>query len=136
MRRCLVTLAALLILAPARSAPPVTPPAKTDSVRLAVIGDMGTGATPQYDVARRMVEARGIFPFDFVLTVGDNIYGGSSAKDFEKKFAVPYKPLLDAGVKFYASLGNHDNSNERFYAPYNMNGAAYYTFRKGNVRFF
>jgi 3',5'-cyclic AMP phosphodiesterase CpdA len=43
---------------------------------------------------------------------------------------------LDAGVKFYASLGNHDDASERFYKPFNMNGANYYSFKKGNVRFF
>jgi hypothetical protein len=44
--------------------------------------------------------------------LGDNIYGGSGPKDYEKKFEVPYKPLLGTGVKFYALLGNHDNPNE------------------------
>jgi 3',5'-cyclic AMP phosphodiesterase CpdA len=110
-------------------------PLKSNSVRFAAIGDMGTGEAPQYQVAERMVNARQIFPFDFVIMLGDNIYGGSSPKDFEKKFELPYKPLLDAGVKFYASLGNHDNPNERFYKPFNMNEANYYTFKKGNVRF-
>ena len=68
--------------------------------------------------------------------LGDNIYGGSTPADFDRKFAVPYKPLLDAGVLFYASLGNHDNTNERFYKYFNMNGANYYTYQKSNVRFF
>jgi 3',5'-cyclic AMP phosphodiesterase CpdA len=103
---------------------------------MAVIGDMGTGETPQYDVSRRMTEAHAKFPFDFVIMLGDNIYGGSKPKDFERKFSIPYKPLLDAGVKFYASLGNHDSTNESFYAPFNMNGLTYYTFKKGNVNFF
>jgi hypothetical protein len=85
-------------------------PLKSDSVRFAIIGDMGTGEAPQYEVAQRMINARQTFPFDFAIMLGDNIYGGSSSKDFEKKFEVPYKLLLDAGVKFYASLGNHDNS--------------------------
>ena len=111
-------------------------PLKSNSVRFAAIGDMGTGDTPQYEVAQRMLSARETFPFDFVITLGDNIYGGSSPKDFEKKFEVPYKPLLDTGVKFYASLGNHDNPNERLYKLFNMNGANYYTFKKGNVHFF
>jgi 3',5'-cyclic AMP phosphodiesterase CpdA len=44
--------------------------------------------------------------------------------------------LLDAGVPFYAALGNHDKPNERFYKPFNMNGQQYYTYKKGNVRFF
>jgi predicted MPP superfamily phosphohydrolase len=111
-------------------------PLKSNSVRFAAIGDMGTGEAPQYEVAQRMISARQTFPFDFVITLGDNLYGGSTPKDFEKKFEVPYKPLLDTGVKFYASLGNHDNPNERLYKPFNMNGANYYAFKKGNVRFF
>lgn len=111
-------------------------PLKANSVRFAAIGDMGTGDAPQYQVAQQMVAARQTFPFDFVIMLGDNIYGGSGPKDYEKKFEVPYKPLLGAGVKFYASLGNHDNPNERLYKLFNMNGANYYTFKKGNVRFF
>jgi 3',5'-cyclic AMP phosphodiesterase CpdA len=111
-------------------------PLKSNSVRFAAIGDMGTGEKPQYQVAQQMTSVRQTFPFDFVIMLGDNIYGGSSPKDFEKKFEMPYKPLLDAGVKFYACLGNHDNPNERLYKVFNMNGSSYYTFKKGNVRFF
>ncbi len=118
------------------SADPFKSPLKPNSVRFAAIGDMGTGEAPQYEVAQRMITSRQTFPFEFVIMLGDNLYGGSSPKDFEKKFEVPYKPLLDAGVKFYASLGNHDNPNERFYKLFNMSGANYYTFQKGNVRFF
>ena len=111
-------------------------PLQANSVRLAVIGDMGTGEQPQIDLARQMVTSRAVFPFEFVITLGDNIYTGSLPSDFEKAFAVPYKPLLDAGVPFYATLGNHDKTNERFYKPFNMNGATYYAYRKGNVHFF
>ena len=136
MRRLLASIALVTLLSPSHSRPQVTAPVKPDSVRMAVIGDMGTGETPQYDVSRRMTEAHAKFPFDFVIMLGDNIYGGSKPKDFERKFSIPYKPLLDAGVKFYASLGNHDSTNESFYAPFNMNGLTYYTFKKGNVRFF
>ena len=69
--------------------------------------------------------------------LGDNLYGGSGEKDYQKKFERPYKPLLDAGVKFYASLGNHDDPNQRFYKPFNMNGERFYTFKpKPGVRFF
>ena len=49
---------------------------------------------------------------------------------------LPYKPLLDAGVPFYAALGNHDDPNQRFYKPFNMDGQRFYTFTKGNVDFF
>jgi hypothetical protein len=39
-------------------------------------------------------------------------------------------------VKFYASLGNHDESNQRLYDHFNMNGEEYYQFRKGDVSFY
>ena len=46
----------------------------------------------------------------FVLMGGDNIYEGpATPEDYRLKFEEPYKPLLDAGVKFYAVLGNHDD---------------------------
>ncbi len=114
----------------------VTLPGKPDSVRFVAIGDMGTGEAEQYQVAARMEEFRLKLPFPFVLTLGDNIYGGKSPADLRKKFEIPYKPLLDAGVLFYASLGNHDDTNERFYKFFNMNGKQFYAFSKGNVRFF
>jgi predicted phosphodiesterase len=96
---------------------------------------MGTGDKPQYELAAKLVEYRQSFPYEFVLTVGDNIYDGSAPIDFARKFELPYKPLLDAGVKFYATLGNHDKPNQSFYKPFNMDGQQYYTFKKGNVRF-
>jgi 3',5'-cyclic AMP phosphodiesterase CpdA len=111
-------------------------PLKSGSVLFAVVGDMGSGDQPQYETAQQIVNARQTFPFDFVITTGDNLLGGSKPADFDKKFAVPYKPLTDAGVKFYVSLGNHDDTNERFYKPFNMNGESYYAYKKGNVRFF
>ena len=135
-RRYLFFVVALTLLALPASAEEFKFPVKPNSVRFAAIGDMGTGHGPQYEIAQRMVEARQRFPFEFVIMLGDNIYGGSSPSDYQKKFEIPYKPLLDAGVKFYASLGNHDNANERFYKLFHMNGATYYTFKKGNVRFF
>jgi predicted phosphodiesterase len=71
-----------------------------------------------------------------VIMLGDNLYGSERPQDFVKKFEAPYKILLDAKVAFYASLGNHDDPNQRFYAPFNMAGKRYYSFKKGNVRFF
>ena len=130
-----VLLAVVALVLSASGATDFAFPLKTNSVRFAAIGDMGTGKQPQIDVARQMVKSRAIFPFEFVITLGDNLYTGSQPSDFEKDFAVPYKALLDAGVPFYATLGNHDKTNERFYKPFNMNGASYYTYRKGHVRF-
>ncbi|MEO6223297.1 MAG: metallophosphoesterase, partial [Vicinamibacterales bacterium] len=111
-------------------------PMKANSVRFGVIGDQGSGAKEQYEIGAQMEAFRTKFPFTFVLTVGDNLYGGQRPQDYATKFEKPYKALLDAKVDFYASLGNHDDPNQRLYTPYNMGGKHYYTFRKGNVRFF
>jgi DNA repair exonuclease SbcCD nuclease subunit len=46
--------------------------------------------------------------------------------DFLQKFERPYKALLDAGVRFYASLGNHDDpAVDISYPPFDMNGQRY-----------
>jgi len=112
-------------------------PLQAKSVRFAVIGDSGTGDQEQYEVARQMETYRKVVGFDFVIMLGDNIYGGHQPRDFAQKFEIPYKPLLDAGVKFYASLGNHDDPEiERLYKPFNMGGQRYHTFRKGDAQFF
>jgi hypothetical protein len=111
-------------------------PLEKGSVRFAVIGDNGTGDSPEYEIAQEMEAYRKTVGFDFVAMMGDNIYGGHKPKDFERKFEEPYKPLLDSGVKFYACLGNHDDSNEVLYKPFNMNGQHYYSFKKGDVQFF
>lgn len=113
------------------------PAAGDDALRFAVIGDSGTGDEEAYEVAAQLAKSRATFPFDFVVMTGDNMYGRERPKDFEKKFERPYKALLDAGVKFYASLGNHDDPNQVSYKLFNMNGKRYYTFKpRDGVRFF
>ena len=111
-------------------------PNRKDSLKFAAIGDNGTGDKPQYDVAAQMSAWHRTFPFEMVIMLGDNMYGGQRPQDFVAKFENPYKPLLEAGVKFYAALGNHDNQTNRFYKPWNMNGERYYVFAKKNVKFF
>jgi hypothetical protein len=118
-----------------KESPKIILPKKDGSVRFVAIGDTGTGKQQQQQIAGIMARCREMFPFEFVLMLGDNLYGGEDAEDYEGKFERPYKTLLDAGVKFYAALGNHDNSNQRFYKHFNMDGKEYYSFKKGNVRF-
>jgi predicted MPP superfamily phosphohydrolase len=111
-------------------------PNRSGSLKFAAMGDNGTGDRPQYEVAQQMATVHAKFPFDLVIMLGDNMYGGQSASDFVKKFEQPYAPLLAAGVKFQASIGNHDRPEQVFYTPYNMNGQRYYTYAHNNVRFF
>src|SRR5687768_18412501 len=82
-----------------------TPPTADNSLRFAVLGDTGTGEKAQYDVAAQIWKSHAVFPYEFVILVGDNMYGSERPQDFNRKFEIPYKPLLDAKVQFYASLG-------------------------------
>lgn len=115
----------------------VSLPNKGGSFKFAVLGDFGTGSRAQYQLAERMQTVHATFNYELVALVGDNIYGSDRPQDYERKFEIPYKPLLDAGVKFYGALGNHDSRAQRLYKPFNMGGKPYYTFSpKADVRFF
>lgn len=138
MRHCIAV--ALLwvggLLCPASAQDLKLPNAK-DSFHFAVIGDTGTGGSAQYRVAEQMTLFRKAFRFDTVVMLGDNLYGGESARDYKKKFERPYEALLKDGVKFYATLGNHDNPSQRFYKHFNMEGNRFYSFKPHEqVRFF
>jgi 3',5'-cyclic AMP phosphodiesterase CpdA len=115
---------------------PLVLPVESDSLKLLVIGDMGSGKEGQYETSRMISTYQIAFPFQTALTVGDNIYGADKAADMKEKFENAYKPLIDKGVKFYATLGNHDNSNERSYEFFNMKGEEFYRFEKDGVSFY
>src|SRR5215207_8486345 len=114
----------------------LTLPLKDGSTRFMVVGDTGTGGKEQYELAAVMLRYWQAFPFEFALMMGDNLYKGEKAEDYKLKFEDAYKPLLDNKVKFYATLGNHDESNQRFYEHFNMNKEEYYNFKKGPVSFY
>jgi predicted phosphodiesterase len=147
MRRCRRSLvAALLAVAvpsPASAQQTIGPahvlkmPNKPGSLKFAVIGDSGQPGGGQTAIAKQMTDWRARYPYEFVIMTGDNLYGRERPRDYEKKFSIPYKPLIDAGVKFYASLGNHDDDGQTQYKLFNMNGSKYYSFKpKNGVRFF
>ena len=89
-RRPTVFCGLLLVLAcasrplPAATAP-IPPAAETQtagvlpltegSVRFAVIGDTGNGDRPQYQIGSKLAELRRTFPFEFIVMLGDNMYG-------------------------------------------------------------
>lgn len=132
--------------AAAPGAPPAAPAAKIDggatsplpmpdtrgATTFGVMGDSGSGDVAQSQVAQAMLtyfETARRFPF--VLMLGDNLYHD----DYEDEFLVPYKPLLDRGVKFYAALGNHDRDLEQHFKPFNMGDKDHYSFDEDNIRF-
>src|SRR5690242_15442906 len=107
MRRVFSITASLVLAGALLAAGDSRLPNVADSLKMAIIGDNGTGSREQMDVAAQMVTLREQFPYDLVLMVGDNFYGAQRAADLERKFARPYGPLLAAGVTFQAALGNH-----------------------------
>jgi hypothetical protein len=148
MMRHLVVIALLLTLpatAPAQGRPggsvqtqsELRLPNREGSIKFAVIGDSGQPGSGQTAVARQMSLWRMRYPFEFVLMTGDNLYGREKPGDYEQKFSIPYKALIDGGVKFYASLGNHDDDGQTQYKLFNMQGRKYYSFKpKDGARFF
>lgn len=132
---------AATVQAPAAARQPAEPvvplPNRQGSFKFGVLGDFGTGSRAQYELADQMAKLHSTFKYEIVVLVGDNIYGGERPQDFKRKFEVPYKPLLDAGVKFYASLGNHDAREQRYYKLFNMDGKLYYSISPhADIRFF
>lgn len=125
----------------ARTSNETLPPRAETSIRFAVLGDTGTGERRQYDVAKQLWASHAVFPFEFIILVGDNMYGSERPQDYARKFELPYKPVIDAKIPFYASLGNHDDPNQIYYKLFNMDGKRYYSFKKDKlgtpgVRFF
>lgn len=106
---------------------------KRGAVRFAIIGDSGRGDVPQHEVAAEMVRWRERFPFDLVVMLGDNIYDRHTPEDYVLKFEEPYKVLRDAGVKFQAAIGNHDDAAQIYYDGFNMDGRRYYSFRRAEM---
>lgn len=117
---------------------PLTMPNKDGSLKFGVLGDFGTGEPPQYEMGAQMARMHQSFKYELVILVGDNLYGSERPQDFRLKFEQPYKTLLDAGVVFRASLGNHDSREQREYPLFNMKGELYYSFKAPaqSVRFF
>jgi hypothetical protein len=107
-----------------------------DKLRFAVIGDWGTGDNDQVRIARQMYSSHQHSPYDFIISVGDNIYPNGSARYFAKHFETPFSSLLKDGTKFYTVLGNHDvdagRQDQCQYPLFNMGGVAYYKLQRGD----
>ena len=114
------------------AAAPLPMPGVRGATTFALMGDSGSGDLPQQQVAEAMLTYFTTAKhFPFVLMLGDNLYDD----DYENEFLIPYKPLLDRGVKFYATLGNHDRDLEQHFKPFNMGDRDHYSFDEGNARF-
>jgi hypothetical protein len=78
---------------------------RPDAVKLAFMGDTGSGEPRQFDVAARLATEDPL-P-DSITIVGDLIYPHGEDVGYDPQFFAPYRSLLSA-IPFYAALGNHD----------------------------
>jgi Icc-related predicted phosphoesterase len=127
-------------------------------LRFGVLADTGTGSRQQYAVGQALLQQHQARALNMVLLAGDNIYSNGEFTKIKPNFVLPYQDLLQNGVKFYATLGNHDAradvcgndrgehcaatssqpiSNEQVtYPGFNMGGQRYYTLKQENTQFF
>lgn len=116
------------------------------SIRVLAFGDYGVGSSIQKQVAAAMLEQHRKTPFDFGITLGDNFYNegmeSPTTPRWKRLWDEHYDPL---GIKFYATLGNHDwaapdsPAAEILYSdrsPTWRMPAPYYTFTAGPAQFF
>lgn len=130
-----------------RTPPPLFSLKETDqAVRVLAFGDFGNGSEGQKQVAAAMLKTHRQTPFDFAITLGDNFYGAGMESLSDPRWKTWWDALYDPlGIKFYATLGNHDwgladsPAAEILYtrqSPSWRMPAPYYTFTAGPVQFF
>jgi predicted phosphodiesterase len=130
-----------------RTTPPVFSLKPADqSLRVLAFGDFGTGSPAQAETAKAMLEYHKLHPFDFGLTLGDNFYSRGMTSPDDPRWQTQWEQLYGPlGIKFYATLGNHDWNSadspaaEILYSQRSPNWrlpAPYYTFTAGAVQFF
>jgi hypothetical protein len=130
-----------------RAIPPVFSVKPSDqSVKIVAFGDFGTGSPEQKHVAASIVAEHRKRAFDFGITTGDNFYPRGMASTSDPRWKTYWEDLYTTlGIKFYASLGNHDwfhpdsPAAEILYSDKSQSWrmpAPYYTYTAGPVQLF
>lgn len=84
------------------------PPGGEPNLRIAVVGDVGYGNDRERRTAAAIVEAGTGDPYDVLLLLGDNVYPTGDPTRLPETVFGPFAPVLDAGARLLAILGNHD----------------------------
>ncbi|MBN2621780.1 MAG: metallophosphoesterase, partial [Acidimicrobiales bacterium] len=79
-----------------------------DRITFAALGDNGSGGRQAMAVAGSMADTYQDHPFGNVVLLGDISYYGKFDDRYDDVFVRPMGPLIDAGVNFDLSIGNHD----------------------------
>ena len=84
-RRFVVSLALVVASLGLLAAPDITLPNRPDTLKFAVIGDSGTGSSSQYRVAQQLWASHASYPYEFVVMLGDNLYGGERRQGLQEE---------------------------------------------------
>lgn len=126
-----------------------------EKVKFGVIGDMYPGAT-QLKVFEALKKYKSLLDYQFMLTLGDNVYSGASDNDYQQNFFKVYSVgNFLKQVPVFSALGNHDYDGsgriqdantmayfQNFDLPtkgqlggISSNSEAYYSFDYANIHF-
>ena len=111
--------------------------AQTGTIHFAAFGDFGNGIGA--NAVADLVKSRSP---DFIVSVGDNCYGGS-LKPISAQVGNKYAAFVDSG-RFWSALGNHEYTDGcggpnavNYFAYFTLpNNERYYDFVSGPVHFF
>jgi 3',5'-cyclic AMP phosphodiesterase CpdA len=78
------------------------------AVRLAVLGDVGTGSEDEWETAALVATAAASQPFDGLVLLGDNVYPSGDPTRLQATVFDPFDPILRQGTALLPTLGNHD----------------------------
>ncbi len=78
------------------------------AVRVAVVGDPGTGGAGELAVARVVSDQHDESPYDALVLPGDLIYPDGDVDLIDEALLQPFDPLLSDGAELLPALGNHD----------------------------
>jgi hypothetical protein len=93
---------------PAPPAHPLDPGNPRPRTRLAVAGDVGTGAAAEWATAELMAAAEEAGEFDSLVLLGDNVYPHGDPDRLTATVFDPFAAVLDDGTVLSGVLGNHD----------------------------
>ena len=77
-------------------------------VRLAVLGDVGTGGAAEWATAGLVADIGTSDPFDGLILLGDNVYPNGDPDRLGATVFDPFEPVLSSGARLLPVLGNHD----------------------------
>lgn len=87
---------------------PLNPKVQTGLNRFVVVGDFGMRNPAQQGLMQQLYQTFDRTPFATLLALGDNVYPNGEPQHFESTLGRPFSPLIQAGVKVFPVLGNHD----------------------------